>query len=227
MIGKLAAASALLISFVNAHAFLETVNVGGTTYAKTDDNTPIWAWSPNNGPAATVEDLSTNNIACHANAEKATNAASVPAGGNVGFGWGKGLHKWGPFLTYAAKCDVGCDPNAAEWYKIGQINIDESGTWPVPKYVDAGDDVPVTLPSSMESGTWLLRTENINLGAIPAEIYAGCVSVEVTGGGSGLQGETVSFPGAYTGEEPGLTKQPYSVEGPADYNNLPGPAVAQ
>lgn len=152
MIGKLAAASALLatITTVNAHAFLETVTVGGSSFSKTDDNTPIWTWSPDNGPAATVEDVNNPNIACHAGAVPATNAPSVNAGGSVGFGWGKGLHKWGPFLTYAAKCDLGCDPNSAEFYKIGEINIDDSGTWPVPKYVDAGQDVPVTLPSSME-----------------------------------------------------------------------------
>ncbi|TIB77262.1 hypothetical protein E3Q22_03146 [Wallemia mellicola] len=226
MIGKLTVLAAALAT-ANAHAFLETVTVDGSSYSKTDSDTPIWAWSPDNGPAATVEDISNPNIACHANAEPATSAASVAAGGTVGFGWGQGLHKWGPFLTYAAKCDLGCDPNSAEFYKIGEINIDESGEWPVPKYVDAGQDVPVTLPSSMEDGTYLLRTENINLGAIPAEIYAGCVSVKVTGGGSGLSGETVKFPGAYTGEEPGLTKQPYDVTGPSDYSDLPGPAVAQ
>ena len=149
MFSKLASI-AILLAGVNAHAFLESVTLGGQSYGKGDNNTPIWAWSNDNGPAATAEDLSNPDIACHPDVTPAQNAPEVAAGSNIGFLWGQGLHKWGPFLTYAAKCDIGCDPTKADFYKIGEINIDDSGTWPVPKYTDNGKPVPATLPQSME-----------------------------------------------------------------------------
>lgn len=70
------------------------------------------------------------------------------------------------------------------------------------------------LPREVEAGEYLLRAEGLALHAAhkvgDAQFYVGCAQINVTaaagadGSADGDEGETVKFPGAYTGFEPGV-----------------------
>lgn len=83
-----------------------------------------------------------------------------------------------------------------------------------------------TIPTSTADGTYLIRNEIDNLGSIPQELYPSCSTIEITGGGSGLSGETISFPPGYSDadvEESIALNNIYSLD--SGYT-FPGPSVA-
>jgi hypothetical protein len=57
------------------------------------------------------------------------------------------------------------------------------------------------------------------LPSISAQFYISCAQVAVTGGGSGSPSPLVSFPGAYTGYEPGLLINIYNL--PSNFVSYP------
>lgn len=85
----------------------------------------------------------------------------------------------------------------------------------------------VQIPSCIEDGEYLLRVEHIalhsagNVGG--AQFYLSCAQLSVTGGTGTLNtGQLVSFPGAYSPNDPGILFQLYWPI-PTSYQN-PGPA---
>ena len=60
-----------------------------------------------------------------------------------------------------------------------------------------------TIPSSLPSGQYLIRVEQIALHVAStyggAQFYIGCAQVNVVNGGSGTPGPLVAIPGVYTG----------------------------
>nr|VWP00909.1 Uncharacterized protein [Ganoderma boninense] len=93
----------------------------------------------------------------------------------------------------------------------------------------ASDQFTFTIPKNLPSGQYLVRGEQIALHLAEtfggAQFYIGCAQVNVVNGGSGTPGPLVSIPGVYTGNEPGILLNIYSL--PANYPGYisPGPAV--
>jgi hypothetical protein len=91
--------------------------------------------------------------------------------------------------------------------------------------IDKGS-VSVTIPRSTPSGDYLLRIEHIALHQASntngAQFYISCAQIRVTGGGNGNPSPLVSFPGAYSPNDPGIKINIYS--GARSYTP-PGPAV--
>jgi hypothetical protein len=87
--------------------------------------------------------------------------------------------------------------------------------------------VPVTIPKSLPDGEYLLRVEHIALHMASqqngAQFYLACSQIKITGGGSGSPGPLVSFPGAYSGSDPGIKVDIYQMN-PSSYRG-PGPAI--
>jgi hypothetical protein len=87
--------------------------------------------------------------------------------------------------------------------------------------------VSVKIPSSLPSGDYLIRVEQIGLHVASsvngAQFYISCGQLTVTGGGSGSPSPLVSFPGAYKNTDPGLLINIYYPV-PTNYT-CPGPAV--
>ena len=85
----------------------------------------------------------------------------------------------------------------------------------------------VTIPKSLPSGEYLLRTEHVALHSAGssggAQLYISCAQLKVTGGGSGSPSPLVAFPGAYKASDPGLLINIYYPI-PKSYTP-PGPAV--
>ncbi|PVG02834.1 glycoside hydrolase [Serendipita vermifera] len=67
---------------------------------------------------------------------------------------------------------------------------------------------PVTIPSKLAAGDYLLRHEQIALhGATSvggAQFYPVCIQLTVTGGGSVQPSGNLAFPGAYSANDPGI-----------------------
>ena len=73
--------------------------------------------------------------------------------------------------------------------------------------------VQYTIPKCLEPGYYLVRHEIIALHAAyeypGAQFYPGCHQLQVSGSGSTSPSDLVAFPGAYNGDDPGITYDVY------------------
>jgi len=220
-------AAVLSGSLVSSHATFQYIN---------DQQGPIRI-PPNNNP---VMDVSSRDIACNVNGDRpASQVLSVAAGSSVTLEWHHDAnnrnsqaidpsHK-GPTIAYLAKVANAATASASGlgWFKIFQDGM-TGDTWGVDRLIANKGKYTVRIPSNIQSGDYLLRSEVIALhasGTYPgAQFYMGCAQIRVTGGGNASPA-TVSFPGAYRGSDPGITiniyypkPASYQVPGPAPYN---------
>ena len=97
-----------------------------------------------------------------------------------------------------------------------------------------GKPTSVTLPTDIAPGDYLVRHEIIALHLAQArggaEFYPSCTQIRVGGSQSGTPDQTVSFPGAYSDDDPGIydpnvydSGQTYTFPGPP-ISNLASPA---
>jgi cellulase len=116
-------------------------------------------------------------------------------------------HK-GPLITYMAKVSNATTPTVTglQWFKIWESGLTTSGgkaTWAVDTLIANKGKVSFTIPACLPAGQYLLRHELIALHAASsypgAQVYVECAQINVTGGGSKVPTNTVSFPGAYKG----------------------------
>ncbi|TFY77212.1 hypothetical protein EWM64_g6800 [Hericium alpestre] len=215
---------AIFISNVYAHGGIAKFTVDGKQYkgiAPWEGDSP----SPNNGPirqVATngpVKDLKSADIACGLDAQFAGGVADAKPGsalvfewGNIGSKDGAWPHNVGPIMTYMALCKGSCtkfNGTDAQWFKIDQLGQKKDGTWYQGDLM-AGKPITLSLPTDLPSGDYLLRHEIIALHLAEsvggAEFYPNCIQMRVTGGGSSTKqpDNTVSFPGAYKANDPGI-----------------------
>jgi len=181
-----------------------------------------------NGP---VQDVSSAAIRCFQSGSSGAKATlSVAAGSSVSFTSKPIIFHPGPIQFYMAKVPSGSsigswDGSGQVWFKIyAEKAISSSGqlSW---ASLNQGT-VSVTIPKNVPSGDYLLRIEHIalhNAGqAGGAQFYLSCAQITVTGGGSGTPSPLVSFPGAYSANDPGIRVNIYG--GGGSYTP-PGPAV--
>ncbi|KAK7689673.1 Esterase/lipase/thioesterase [Cerrena zonata] len=169
--------------------------------------------------------------------------ATVAAGSEVTAYWNQVWpHAFGPMLTYLAECPgsscTGADASTLKWFKIDEAGL-LSGTigdgyWGSGKMIDQNSSWTTTIPSSVPSGNYLIRFETIALHSLPAQFYPECAQIQITGGGSKAPtaDELVSFPGAYSDNDPGLTvnlytnaaqtETTYVIPGPPLYGSVSG-----
>ena len=142
-------------------------------------------------------------------------------------------HNTGPLMFYLANCgDTACDQfdsTTAKWFKIAQIGLEsDEVTWyqqnlsvfsgilvvyihilTNPHTVN-GQAANVTLPSNIAPGNYIVRHEIIALHLANemggAEFYPSCSQLNISGTGTGAPtpDELVSFPGAYSDDDPGI-----------------------
>ena len=86
--------------------------------------------------------------------------------------------------------------------------------------------VTFKVSKNVPSGNYLVRVESIalhlaqNVGG--AQLYISCAQINLTGGGDGVPGPLVAFPGAYKANDPGLI---WPNSPPRTSYTAPGPAV--
>ncbi|KAG8932885.1 hypothetical protein FRC02_000395 [Tulasnella sp. 418] len=229
-----AAAFAGLVVSANAHAtFQKFWPPGASTGTATCARLPS-----NNSPIGSTA----SNVACN-NETPAAGKCSVAAGSSVSVEMHQqpgttscsdeaiGGNHDGPVLVYMKKVS---DASSASgpgggWFKVAHSGlISASGS----TYVWATDNLnsncgkfTFTVPASIAAGDYLLRAEVIALhvagSAGGAQHYMTCFQLTVTGGGSASPA-TVSFPGAYSTNDPGIL---FNIYGSYTSYPIPGPAV--
>lgn len=115
----------------------------------------------------------------------------------------------------------------AVWFKIDELGKTDDGLWAATDVLSAQDSVwTFTIPAKLKAGQYIIRHEIIALHAAyeypGAQVYPSCIQVEVTGDGTALPTEFVSFPGAYDADTSGIVYDAYTSTG--DYP-IPGPDV--
>ena len=123
-----------------------------------------------------------------------------------------------PQLTYLAQCPgdtcTGVNANTLKWFKIDEAGLLSgtvySGSWADGQMIAQNSSWTTTIPSSVPSGNYLIRFETIALHSLPAQLYPECAQITITGGGSRqpTADELVSFPGAYSANDPGCALSP-------------------
>ncbi|KAJ7052163.1 glycosyl hydrolase family 61-domain-containing protein [Mycena amicta] len=178
-----------------------------------------------------VVDVTTTDIRCYTSLENGTaSTVSVAAGSTVGFIADTNLYHPGLVNVYMAKAPTGTDVakwdgSGVVWFRIFEVGAQTDGgtsiNWPAELLTQVNFQIPAATPS----GQYLIRIEHIALHVAydfqGAQFYIGCAQVQVTGGGNGVPGPLVAFPGAYT--EPSILINIYFPI-PANLTN-PGPPI--
>ncbi|ROT40437.1 family 61 glycosyl hydrolase [Sodiomyces alkalinus F11] len=242
---KLLAALSLaaLASRVSAHGYVDNATIGGQYYQPYQD--PWMNPAPQrisrpvqgNGP---IEDLTLIDLQCGgytaggiSGSSPAPLHAPAPAGSTVSLRW----TLWpdshvGPVITYMARCpDTGCHnwmPGTQPvFFKIHEEGRQgTSNNWGSTPLMSPGNDYKYTIPSCLAPGYYLVRHETLALHASwsypGVQFYPNCHQLQVTGSGRTIPSNNlVSFPGAYSPSDPGVT---YNAYMPQTYT-VPGPPV--
>ncbi|KAF8066992.1 glycoside hydrolase family 61 protein [Lyophyllum atratum] len=223
-----------------AHGFVSTITIDGKTFK---GNVPNGAKNPS--IIRQINDVSPTKgaknaaVNCGPGAGPAANVADAMPGSKLTFDWtGGDLSNWphntGPMLTYMASCgSTTCDKfdaQTAKWFKIQQVGRKSSGDAWAQADLMTGSPAPVTIPSNIAPGNYLIRHEIIalHLANSPggAEFYPSCAQLRIGGSQTGkpTSSELVSLPGAYSDNDPGIfDKNVFDAK--AAYT-FPGPKIA-
>ncbi|KAK3945970.1 glycoside hydrolase [Diplogelasinospora grovesii] len=241
---KLSIASLLTYGLAaEAHCIFQKVSVNGK------DNGQLTALrAPNNNNP--VQDVNSNNMICGAPGYTSQTVLSVAGGDKIGAFWGHVIggaqfandadnpiaksHK-GPIMAYLAKVDNAATAslNGLKWFKIWQDGFDTSSRkWGVDHMIANSGWSYFNLPNCIAPGQYLLRVEILALHSAKtvgaAQFYQSCAQINVSAGGSFTPSSTVSFPGAYNANDPGIHTNIYGAKGQPDMDGKPytppGPA---
>ncbi|CAE6527675.1 unnamed protein product [Rhizoctonia solani] len=218
----IAATIALFSAQVAAHTIFQELYVNGVSAGHLKGiRHPTF-----NGP---ITDVTSNDVICNGGPNPLVTpfdktVINVPAGATVTHEWHHnlkgpepanpddpiGLSHLGPVVVYLAKVPDATQESVTglKWFKIAEDGLDSSGKWGVNRLIDNGGKATAVVPKCIPAGNYLLRAEIIALHAAAsypgAQLYMGCAQINVTGGGNASPA-TVSFPGAYSPTDPGIT----------------------
>ncbi|KAJ3551901.1 hypothetical protein NM688_g4443 [Phlebia brevispora] len=211
------------LSSVSAHGFVSQIGIDGKWYP----GSPPSNYSPSKGPSPIrqisdinpVKGSSNPDLMCGLSAQKAELVVPANPGSVFSVQWvgsTTGASNWphntGPLMTYMASCgSTSCsefDPTGAKWFKIDELGLKSDGSTWYQSDIMNGDAYEVTLPQNLAPGGYLIRHEIIALQLATslggAEFYPMCTQVMIGGSGNGVPSPTVSFPGAYSDNDPGI-----------------------
>jgi len=166
-----------------------------------------------NGP---VQDVTSSQMTCYqlASGNEGAKTMNVTAGSTVQYAVSPDITHPGPLSVWIGQVPAGqsastWDGSGAHWSKIYQdqaVITSSSISWPSNLGLQT---VPITIPKCLANGDYLLRPEHIGLHAAGsvggAQLYLSCAQLTVTGGtGTYSPKKSVTIPGAYTAQDPGL-----------------------
>jgi len=228
---------------VEGHTIFQKLSVNGQDHGQL---TGIRA--PNNNNP--VQDVNSANMACGQSGTKSNTVIPVAPGDRLGAYWGHVIggaqfandvdhpiarsHK-GPVTAWLAKVDNAASSSSTgqNWFKIWQDGFDQgSRKWGVDNMISNNGWVYFNMPSCIAPGQYLLRVEILALHSASyagqAQFYQSCAQISVSGSGSFSPSNTVSFPGAYRSNDPGIQVSIYGKTGQPDNDGrsyaVPGPA---
>ncbi|KAK4122354.1 lytic polysaccharide monooxygenase [Parathielavia appendiculata] len=228
---------------VEGHCIFQKVTVNGQ-----DQGSLTGLRAPNNNNP--VQNVNSQDIICGQSGSKSQTVINVKGGDRIG-AWYQHViggaqfsgdpdnpiaksHK-GPIMAYLAKVDnaASASHSGLKWFKIWQDGFDTgSRKWGVDNMINNNGWVYFNLPQCIAPGHYLLRVELLALHSAgkqgQAQFYTSCAQINVSSGGSFSPSQTVSFPGAYTANDPGILVSIYGTTGQPDNGGkpytVPGPA---
>lgn len=149
--------------------------------------------------------LTSTDLRCNTGADLSTSTETmaVTAGSTVGFKMDQAIYHAGPVQAYISKAPstAATYDGSGSWAKIYEIA--PTFTSAGPDWGDTTDTFTFKLPSTLATGEYLLRIEQIALHASPAQFYLSCAQISVSGGGSATP-TGISLPAAYAADPPGI-----------------------
>lgn len=235
-----------LATYVSAHGYVSAVAIDGQLY----NGNPPNSHKPFASPIRMISipfpiyGANNTNLTCGNSAQKAQVVAAAKPGSKLTFSWQSGNtspgqthwpHDTGPMMTYMAACEgTTCDnfdASGAKWFKIHQVGLQNIGSanaqrvW-YQKEIMNGNSLTVPLPNNIKPGDYLVRHEILALHLAnegKAEYYPSCTQIRISGSGTGVPSQTVSFPGGYHDSDPGILD--LHVYDPGANYTFPGPPV--
>ncbi|KAL6709369.1 hypothetical protein ACN47E_001776 [Coniothyrium glycines] len=237
---KTVAALSAVLALANAHATWQQLWKNGEDLESTCARLP-----PSNSP---IEDYTGTALQCNVNPAAASGKCSFAPGDVVTMEMhqhntracteeGIGGAHWGPVLAYLSKVeDAATADGSSEFFKVYE------NTWKKASGSTQGDNdhwgtkdlnyncgkLDFTIPENLAPGDYLLRAEAIALHAASssggAQHYVTCYQLTVSGSGTLVPKDTVTFPSAYTKTGPGLG---FSIHTNMDSYPAPGPALIE
>ncbi|KAL2163124.1 hypothetical protein VTH06DRAFT_6960 [Thermothelomyces fergusii] len=216
-----------LATAVSGHTIFQRVSVNGQDQGQLKG---VRAPSSN----FPIQNVNDSNFACNANiVYKDDTIIKIPAGARVGSWWQHVIggpqgsndpdnpiaasHK-GPIQVYLAKVDnaATASPTGLRWFKVAERGLN-NGVWAVDELIANNGWHYFDLPSCVAPGQYLMRVELLALHSASspggAQFYMGCAQIEVTGSGTHTGSDFVSFPGAYSANDPGILLSIYDSSG--------------
>ncbi|KAK5637408.1 hypothetical protein RRF57_013120 [Xylaria bambusicola] len=232
--------------FAAAHSYVSNVNIDRLMYdgfhpTKPDSYPLAIGWSTTAFDQGYVNQtgFTTEEIICHRGSQNAHAHALVAAGDRIHVQWNgwPQSHK-GPVMDYLAHCGhnqtcEGVDKNDLNFFKISELGLLDGGNimaglgglWATDLLIANNNSWIVEIPSQIQPGFYVLRTEIIALhnasNAIGSQNYPQCFNIQIAGSGTVLPSGT---PGKqlYDPDEPSVHLD--ISEGLSSYK-IPGPMV--
>ncbi|KAK3904856.1 glycosyl hydrolase family 61-domain-containing protein [Staphylotrichum tortipilum] len=227
----------MLAGAASAHTIFASVEVGGVNQG-IGQGVRIPSY---NGP---IDDVTSDSMACNGAPNPTTPTSkviTVNAGDTVTAVWKYMLSTTGtapndimdsthlgPTIAYLKKVnDAASDSGiGGGWFKIQEDGFN-NGVWGTSKVINGQGKHAIKIPDCIAPGQYLLRAEMIALhgaGNYPgAQFYMECAQLNIVGGSGTKTPSTVSFPGAYSGTDPGVKISIYYP--PVTNYIIPGPPV--
>ncbi|KAF8606738.1 hypothetical protein BDV93DRAFT_520367 [Ceratobasidium sp. AG-I] len=230
-----------------AHGFVSGVEILGSTKfsgpkpgsTKANDS-PIRAITDQ----SPVKDMQSKDMICGFGATPGTVVASAKPGDSLVYTWGNiasddgnWIHDTGPMMTYFAQVPEGqtadkFDGVGAQWFKTDQVGK-KNNKW-VQASLMTGSTFKTQIPETLADGDYLVRHEIIalhnaaNKGGV--EFYPSCFQVRIKNSNAGnatvTASKTLSFPGAYTANDPGLLVDVFSQAADGSEYKFPAGPIA-
>jgi cellulase len=237
---------ASVLPLVSGHAIFQRVSINGA-----DQGLLTGVRAPNSNYP--IQNVQAAEIACNSNFRQPVSSTilTIPAGARVGAQWQHLIggpqgsndpdnpiaasHK-GPIVVYLAKVSNAASSGTSglSWFKIAEEGFN-TGTqkWAVDTMISGGGWWNFNFPSCIAPGQYLMRVEIIALHSASitgeAQFYPACAQIQVTGSGTFTPSSTVSFPGAYNANDPGIKISIYGSGGQPNNGGrsypIPGPSV--
>ncbi|KZT43365.1 hypothetical protein SISSUDRAFT_1057768 [Sistotremastrum suecicum HHB10207 ss-3] len=230
------------IASVAAHAtfqelWINGVDQGGYCVRAPQSNSPVTS-------------VTSNDIACNVNANPSPGTCAINAGDTLTVEMHQqpgdrscadeaigGAH-YGPINIYLAKVADASSAvgSSAAWFKISEMGLPSSDPdyWATEVLNDNCGHYTFKVPSDIAPGQYLLRAEVIALHVASsvggAQFYMSCYQITIGGSGSAAP-PTVSIPGTYNANDPGILiniytqLNTYQIPGPSPYGTT-SPTVA-
>ncbi|KAJ1303501.1 hypothetical protein OPQ81_011687 [Rhizoctonia solani] len=233
---------------VRAHGYVKKIEIlGSDSFNGPKPGVTGANKSPIRGIAdqSPVKDLQSKDLICGPGATPGSVVASAKPGDTLVYSWanavaedGNWIHDTGPMMTYFAQVPAGQTADTftgegAKWFKTDEVGK-KNNKW-VQASLMSGATFKTKIPETVPNGDYLVRHEIIALHNAEnkdgVEFYPSCFQVRIKNSNAGnatvIANPTLSFPGAYTANDPGLLVNVFAQAADGSEYKFPAGPIAE